>query len=813
VIIFVLSAVAVRAAEKVDYLTDIQPLFARHCVGCHGPNRQKAGLRLDSGALVRKGDVNGAVVVPGKPDDSRLLDAVSGTGDGERMPLDAPPLSAEQIGRLKAWIAQGAMVPKDEPPPGNAADHWAFQPAVKVPPPAGESHPIDAFLAAERTKHGLTTVAEAPPEVLLRRVTFDLTGLPPTPEELSAFLADRSPGVYERAVDRLLASPAFGERWGRHWLDVWRYADWYGYGGELRNSQKHIWRWRDWVVESLNADVPYDRMVREMLAADEIAPTDPAAVRATGFLARNYYKFNRHVWLDATVEHTAKAFLGLTLNCARCHDHMYDPVSQEEYYRFRAFFEPHQVRLDRVPGAADPEKSGLARVYDADPAAPTYLFERGDDKRPVKDRPLSPGVPKAVDRSGLAVNPVKLPATVVHPVFQAHVTDELLKAARDAVKAAEGPMRKAAAEAGVAALQARIAADQAKFCDPPAKSAAELAKAAHTAVGRANLLIAEADLAEATEALTATEKAAKPDPKGVAAAEKKAATAAKAWAAARKAADTPGADYPPVVPSYPATSTGRRKALAEWITDRRNPLAARVAVNHVWLRHFGQPLVPTVFDFGRNGKPPTHPQLLDWLAVEFMDRGWSLKHLHRLIVTSKAYRLSSVGSPSADPDNLYLWRANGRRLEAEAVRDAVLAVACKLDRSLGGPDLDPAAGPPFRRSLYYRHAPEKTMTFLDVFDAASPTECYRRHPTVVPQQALALANSPLALDAAKAVAESVAEKEPAAFVAAAFRRVLGRDPSNEERSICLTFLAEQKDRGRANLVHVLLNHHEFVTVR
>ncbi|MFO0847536.1 MAG: DUF1553 domain-containing protein [Gemmataceae bacterium] len=261
-------------------------------------------------------------------------------------------------------------------------------------------------------------------------------------------------------------------------------------------------------------------------------------------------------------------------------------------------------------------------------------------------------------------------------------------------------------------------------------------------------------------------------------------------------------------------------ALAEWITDRRNPLTARVAVNHIWLRHFGQPLVPTVFDFGRNGQPPTHPQLLDWLAVDLMDNGWSMKRLHRLIVTSKAYKMASAPSGpafdadrTADPDNVSLWRANARRLEAEAVRDAVLAVAGKLDLTAGGPDLDPAAGAPFRRSLYYRHAPEKVMTFLDVFDAASPTECYRRHPTIVPQQALALANSPLALDAAKAIAEAVKEKESAAFVAAAFRRVLGRGPTDAEAKTCAEFLNEQKGRGRQNLVHVLLNHHEFVTLR
>jgi hypothetical protein len=270
--------------------------------------------------------------------------------------------------------------------------------------------------------------------------------------------------------------------------------------------------------------------------------------------------------------------------------------------------------------------------------------------------------------------------------------------------------------------------------------------------------------------------------------------------------------------------------LARWIADRRNPLTARVAVNHVWLRHFGQPLAPNVFDLGLNGKPPTHPALLDWLAVEFMDGGWSLKKLHRHIVTSRAYRMDSAPAGPAfascrqsDPDNLFYWRSTARRLEAEAVRDVTLYLAGKLDLTHGGPDLDPDKGlTTFRRSLYYRHAPEKMMTFLEVFDAPNPSECYRRHQTIVPQQALALVNSSLALDAAKALAESLTKQhgEPPAFVRAAFRHVLGREPTENETKACAAFLAEQPtadgmspERARQNLVQVLLNHHEFVTIR
>src|SRR2546421_7297886 len=264
------------------------------------------------------------------------------------------------------------------------ATHWAFAPPVRPPVPEVKNtgwvrNPVDAFVAAERERRGLTPRPEAPRHVLLRRVYLDLVGLPPTREELHAFLADTSPDAYEKVVDRLLASPRYSERWGRHWMDVWRYSDWAGYGAEVRESQPHVWQWRDWIVESLNGDKGYDRMVREMLAGDELAPADPATLRATGFLVRQYYKFNRNVVLDNTVEHTAKAFLGLTLNCARCHDHMYDPVAQKEYYSFRAIFEPCLARTDRVPGHLDTKELGLPRIYDATPDAPTYLFVRGNE--------------------------------------------------------------------------------------------------------------------------------------------------------------------------------------------------------------------------------------------------------------------------------------------------------------------------------------------------------------------------------------------------------------------------------------------------
>jgi hypothetical protein len=325
------------------------------------------------------------------------------------------------------------------------------------------------------------------------------------------------------------------------------------------------------------------------------------------------------------------------------------------------------------------------------------------------------------------------------------------------------------------------------------------------------------------------------------------ADAQKAVATARSAITKESTDYAPLTPVYPPTSTGRRLALARWLTDRDNPLTARVAVNHLWMRHFGAPLVPTVFDFGLNGRPPTHPALLDWLAVELRERGWSLKALHRLIVTSRAYRMQSTAGGAddpnlaADPANVFLWRMNARRMEAEAVRDNVLHVAGSLDATLGGPDLDPASDLlSRRRSLYFRHAKEKRMTFLRLFDSANVNSCYRRTDSVMPQQALALANSGLGLDQARLLAARLRADSEEAFIGAAFERVLGRTPTAEERSTCVHYLTEQsarladarrlaafasgppaavkpsadpRQRARENLVHVLFNHNDFLTIR
>ncbi len=412
-----------------------------------------------------------------------------------------------------------------------------------------------------------------------------------------------------------------------------------------------------------------------------------------------------------------------------------------------------------------------------------------------------------------------------------------------------------ARQAELASLRATLAAEQAKYSDPPSPEASHLAAAAAEAQRALRVAQAEEELARAEAELAAAKRSlSSKDKKSQASlteAQKKHTAAMKKRDAALAGAKQTDAKYEALGKTYPRTSTGRRLALARWIADKRNPLTARVAVNHVWMRHFGQPLVPTVFDFGLNGKPPTHPQLLDWLAVEFMEHDWSLKWLHRLMVTSQTYDLASttrnapLENMRRDPDNRYLWRMNSRRMEAEIVRDSVLSVAWQLDPTMGGPEIDQNTGQTVhRRSVYFRHAHEKRMEFLRLFDAASVNECYRRNESVVPQQALALANSPLALEQSRLLArrlgEEVGSHNDEDFIVAAFEQVLCRAPTNREREICLEFLSQQSGRlaqqqkltsfgggaatrvkpavepaahARENLIHVLLNHNEFVTIR
>jgi hypothetical protein len=900
-------------APEVDlFQTSIKPLLEANCVRCHNSQIKRSGFDLSTRESLLRGGDTGPVIVPGDAKSSVLYKRVSHL-EQPGMPFGGQKLPDAAIAQIADWINAGA--PYDAPlAAGKAAlSHWAFKlperPAVpEVKNRAWVRNPIDAFVAAEHEKRGLKPVAAADKRTLLRRVYLDLIGLPPTPEEMNAFLADNSKDAYERVVDKLLASARYGERWGRHWMDIWRYSDWYGWRAQnqVRYSQRHIWHWRDWIIESINKDKGYDEMIVEMLAGDELAPNNPDIVRATGYLARNWYMFDRNVILKDTVDYTAMAFLGLTLKCARCHSHKYDPITHEDYYKFRAFFEPYDVRTDRVSGQPDLMKDGVPRVYDAKADTPTYRFIRGADTSPDTEHPLTPGIPAMFGKADLKITPEPLPLEVYYPDSRPFVHSDLVAQAKADIEKAETELRKsrdelakakeqlaqanapppaaagagnrspgdapaddkamtavlkaqaavalkekevASARATLPALQARIAADEAKYATTPPPNLEASESAALKTERHANVVKAEENLLRATQQLAAAKPESETYDKE---AVKKLGEARAQLEAAAKALQAEDA-YTPVGKVYPDATTGRRLALARWIANKQNPLTARVAINDMWLRHFGQALVPTVFNFGMSGKPPSNPALLDWLAVEFMDRNWSMKAIHRLIVTSNTYRLQSSTRNTSDqntkidPENRYVWRMNDQRMEAEVVRDSLLSIAGQLDMTMGGPEIDSGKGlESHRRSVYFQDTPDMQVTFLKVFDVANPNECFQRNESIVPHQALALANSKLSLQAARTLEEQITKQTGTAaaadsqFVARSFDVVLNRPPTAAERTESLKFLREQEElfqdmkkltpiltgaagdikpesdphlRAREDLVHVLVNHTDFVTIR
>ena len=890
------------AGAEVDYARSVKPLLQERCYACHGALKQKGGLRLDTAALIRKGGDSGASIAAGYPEKSLLIGRVLSTDPDEHMPPkhEGEPFNPEQVRVLQEWIKAGAPAPEGEHPEPDPRDHWAFRPVARLSVPRGENrewaaNPIDAFISARHAAKGLVPQRSASKGILVRRLFIDLVGVPPSLEETAAINAMPESEWYATVVETLLADPRHGQRWGRHWMDVWRYSDWWGLGEQLRNSQKHIWHWRDWIIESLNNDAPYDEMIRLMLAADEIAPDDASKLRATGFLARNWFLFNRNTWMEDTVEHVGKGLLGLTFNCSKCHDHKYDPISQKDFYRMRAFFEPYHVRLDVAPGGADFEKDGIPRAFDADLAAPTYRFARGEESQPDKSAVIAPGVPAIFDFAPLEIVRVALPSAAHEPqrqpwVLDAHVAtaarnlkaaadslnnaSEKLAKAREAAKGdpATAALQKAASESEAEwlfarkahewmevekfSVEARAAAMRALWladADEPSLRAAAVAAERKSALAKQERAVADAKL----KLLRASESKKAEFEKKLDVAVAEAARLSRVASAEVKPSDqytvllgakwTPtrflnsGKDDPQ--PAFPRESSGRRAALARWITDPRNPLTARVAVNHIWTRHMGVPLAAGMFDFGRKGAAPTHPELLDWLAAELVENGWSMKHLHRLIVHSQVYRMSSSAagadvSLSRDPENLDYWRRMPIRLESGVIRDSLLGLSGKLDCALGGPPVEAAAQEnSARRSVYFYHSNNSRNLFLTMFDEAPVKECYRREQSVVPQQAMAMTNSRLVEESARRIARLLLERsggsiEDFFFVRAAYEYVLGVSPKDPELAACLEALSALRAAGvsvppggahapqdsgqldvHAQLIWVLLNHNDFITLR
>ena len=889
------------ADAPVDYRTQVRSVLQERCFACHGALKQEGSLRLDTTAAAIIGGDSGPSITTGDATGSELFRRVSTSDASIRMPPEGEPLKPAEIDAIRRWIDAGAQAPADEAPESDPRDHWAFRAPVRPPVPkvndiVWSHNPVDAFVAASREHRELIPQTTADRRVWLRRVYFDLIGLPPTLEEQNAFLNDSSPHACDKAVAMLLDSPLYGERWGRHWMDIWRYSDWWGLGAEVRNSQKHIWHWRDWIIESLNSDKAYDQMLREMLAADELYPNDPDRLRATGFLARQYFKFNRTSWLDETIQHTSKAMLGLTFNCAKCHDHKYDPISQLDYYQMRAFFEPYQIRTDMAGSEVDFEKDGIPRTFDCNPDAATYVHIRGDDRNPDTKQLIRPGVPAFLNFTELTIAPVILPLEAWNPGLRQDVVQAWLQTAERRIaenqkqlenaqqkleeselaaasnsasspypdqalqtangsgnvlsieqaslqlKMAQAALRKSKAE--LESITARSVADRAAVETPSSPQTSDLIAAAAKServvaahAAEENMFTQELNLLQST-------------PEKRAAAEKELAEAKQTLQNVQTAIDLPSNSYSPLTGSlktlennleteesrrkpFPRTSTGRRSALAHWIAHPENPLTARVAVNHIWARHFGAPLVPTVFDLGRKGIPPTHPELLDWLAVEFIEHGWSMKHIHQLIVTSQTWRMTSTSANASaanlkrDSENRYYWRANPMRMEAQLVRDSMLHLAGDLDLTIGGPSIPVTDDSSRRRSLYYVHSHNEHQKFLSMFDDASVLECYRRADSIVPQQALALENSELAsrlaLRIAARISDNSALRSDEDFVRAAFQTVLSADATEQEVAASVKAMqdfrqltaesAGTSSRARTMLIHALINHNDFVTIR
>ncbi len=912
---------------------EIRPILAGRCHECHGPAKQKAGLRLDSHAGVLAGGDSGPAVEPGQSAESLLVEVV-----GYESAVKMPPrskLPEAEIAALSRWIAMGAPWPAEKAKATTAEAKpkprpWSFEPVRAVEPPAVADEswpltPIDRFLLAALESRGLTPSPEADRRTWLRRVTFDLTGLPPTIEEIDTFLADDRPEAYERVVDRLLDSPRYGERWARHWLDVVRFAETSGH--EFDYDIPFAWRYRDYVIRALNADLPYDRFVVEHVAGDLVPSPrrDPATGRNESLVGTAFYRLHegthspvdlpddRAARLDNQVDVLGKAFLGLTIACARCHDHKFDPIAQTDYYAIAGMLSSSRHALAFLDA---PERiSEPARQLDALRAELAGTLQDGT---PVPPAPRDPEVFEAFDGPGFAGwwpagdafgdgptdagevtvrggSVVRLAAGWAHSGRRSDrlrgalrsgdfaidkrfihlrvagrggrvnlvvdgfdkIRDPIYGGLTRAVDWGDEPRWltiDAAMWAGqVAYLELAdgatvdftggtavvlpgdgwLAIDAIRFSDGPAPAATEspgpflgAAEAPASSASLERFAAIEAALPEPELAPALIDGPGRDLPLHVRGSTKN----LGAPVPRRFLASLGGDQHPPASPE----SSGRL-ALAERLVDPANPLVARVIVNRLWKHHFGEGIVASPDDFGAMGQAPTHPELLDWLAAELPRRGWSLKAIHRLMVLSRAYRMQSARRPEAeavDPTNAFLHRARIRRLEGEAIRDAILAASGRLDPSLYGPGVPPHLSPfmegrgrpgssgPIdgdgRRSVYLNIRRNFLSPFLVAFDLPTPAAPMgRRNVSNVPAQALVLLNDPFVVAEARRWADrALAEdRPPGEAVDRLFLAAYGRPATGAERAAALAFLADRPGiDGWADLCHVLINGKEFLFV-
>jgi mono/diheme cytochrome c family protein len=700
---------AAGSTAEVDFARDIQPLLARRCYACHGPDTSEAGLRLDDrAAAASELDSGMTAIVPGDTAASEMIARITSPDPDLQMPPEGPRLSAEEVAALEQWIDAGA----------EWQPHWAFRPVERPPLPAGPAgepvaNPVDAFIDAGLAARGLARSPEADRATLLRRATYGVTGLPPTEKETREFLADDSPAAWEKVVDRLLASPHYGEHWARHWLDLVRYAETNSF--ERDGVKPHVWRYRDYVIRAFNDDKPYDRFVLEQLAGDELAEPTADSLIATGYYRLGLWDDEpadrlqaRYDWLDDIVSTTGQVFLGLTINCARCHDHKIDPLPQRDYYAMLAFF--HNVT-------------------------------------PMGARQMNPAfIERLLPEDGSSL------ADARH-------------------QAEERDRRRAEAKAAVDAITTRIKEHGEQALDDLARQ--------DLATWKKTLAELDAEQARQPKALVVSEHGpeapetfvfyrgnphAEPGPEQ------------RVEPAFPEILKPPA---PTITPPASGHSSGRRTALARWITSSSNPLTARVLANRIWQYHFGRGIVRSPNNFGLMGEPPTHRELLDWLAAELVAGGWRLKPIHKTILMSRAYRAASTAVPESlaqDPLNDACWRFDMRRLAAEELRDSIHAASGAFNPAMFGPSIYPAmpqavlatqsrpgAGwgnslpaEQARRSIYI-HVKRSLLTpILADFDLADPdTSCPVRFTTTQPTQALGMINGDFLHAQARVFAERV----------------------------------------------------------
>jgi len=920
------SELPLAATRPVDFVQDVQPILTQACLKCHGPDKQRGGFRLDVKASALQGGDNYApAILPGKSRESPLIQLVAGLDPDLKMPPQGKPLTAEQISLLRAWIDQGAVWPESastklEDP---ARTHWAFQPVRRpmVPEVSQPSpqirNPVDAFIAAKLGEAGLTMSPEADRRTLVRRLYLVLHGLPPTPQEVALYLADERPDAFEELVDKLLDSPRYGERWGRHWLDIIAFGETHGF--EVNTPRENAWPYRDYVIEAFNKDIPYPRFILEQIAGDTLGED-----RATGFLVASAALLPGQIGKDEEsilkarqdelndmVAGAGSAFLGLTLHCARCHDHKFDPVKQSDYYAMQAIFAGTRhgerelrppdwdARKKQIPGLQARIKAVSQRLLDFEP-----LADPGTDPRPRR-------VPIHSRKNVDHFSPIR--ATKVRFTVQKTTFDRYEPCLDELEVLTVGPERRNVALASAGA----IASASGTFPNSSIHRLEHLNDGRYgnerswigTEVGKGWVAIefAQPELIDTVvwgrdrnerfrdrlpqeytlevadeagawrvvasskdrEAWPGENDAPRPmNPSNLTqeqqsdyaalSAELSGLEAQLRVASARPRVyagifQEPGPTHrlqrgdplqpreqvaPAAVASIGARlqlpadtpERERRVALAKWLSDPANPLPARVLVNRLWQHHFGTGIVRTPSDFGRNGARPTHPELLDWLASEFVERGWSIKAMQRLIVTSATWRQSSKPISTAlakDAATERLWRFPPRRLEAEAIRDSMLAVAGTLDLRMGGPGFlafapnnnyvriyDPKTeyGPAdWRRMIYQtkvRMAQDSTFGAFDCPDAGQRQP--QRPRSTTPLQALNLFNSQFVTQQAGLFAARLqreAGNDPRAQVRFAYQLAMGRDPDTDEMRLCAELVQTHE---LSSLCRVLLNANEFL---